>query len=95
MALINDHYFKLKAGYLFPEIARRVREFSDQNPEKSRSLIRCGIGDVTEPLPLATVEAMHRAVDELSNRDTFRGYGPKVMNFFGAQLRKMITARAE
>ena len=77
MAFINDHYLKLKAGYLFPEIARRVRQFSDEYPDKAKSLIRCGIGDVTEPLPHAAVEAMHRAVDELAHRETFRGYGPE------------------
>jgi LL-diaminopimelate aminotransferase len=77
MAFINEHYLKLKAGYLFPEIARRVRQFSDEYPDKAKSLIRCGIGDVTEPLPHAAVEAMHRAVDELAHRETFRGYGPE------------------
>jgi LL-diaminopimelate aminotransferase len=77
MAYLNDHYFKLKAGYLFPEIARRVKEFREENPEKSKNAIRCGIGDVTEPLPAAAVEAMHRAVDELSRRESFRGYGPE------------------
>jgi LL-diaminopimelate aminotransferase len=77
MAYINEHYFKLKTGYLFPEIARRVRLFSEENPEKGKSLVRCGIGDVTEPLPTAVVEAMHHAIDELAHRDTFRGYGPE------------------
>lgn len=77
MACINDHYFKLKSGYLFPEIARRVRAFSDAHPELSGALIRCGIGDVTEPLPGAAIQAMHQAVDELGHRDTFRGYGPE------------------
>ncbi len=75
MAYLNDHYLKLQAGYLFPEIARRVREFCDANPEAAKRLIRCGIGDVTEPLPPAVIAAMHHAVDELSVRETFRGYG--------------------
>lgn len=75
MAYLNDNYLKLQAGYLFPEIARRVREFCDANPDAARRLIRCGIGDVTEPLPPAVIDAMHRAVDELSIRETFRGYG--------------------
>ncbi|HEX8076525.1 MAG TPA: aminotransferase class I/II-fold pyridoxal phosphate-dependent enzyme, partial [Chthoniobacterales bacterium] len=75
MAYLNDNYLKLQAGYLFPEIARRVREFCDANPEAARRLIRCGIGDVTEPLPPAVIAAMHHAVDELSVRETFRGYG--------------------
>jgi len=75
MAFLNDNYLKLQAGYLFPEIARRVREFSEANPDAAARLIRCGIGDVTEPLPAAVIAAMHRAVDELSARETFRGYG--------------------
>ena len=75
MAYLNVNYLKLQAGYLFPEIARRVREFCAANPEAARRLIRCGIGDVTEPLPPAVIAAMHRAVDELSVRETFRGYG--------------------
>ncbi|MCA1658958.1 MAG: LL-diaminopimelate aminotransferase [Verrucomicrobiaceae bacterium] len=75
MAYLNDNYLKLQAGYLFPEIARRVREFGAANPDAAQRLIRCGIGDVTEPLPPAVITAMHRAVDELSVRETFRGYG--------------------
>ena len=77
MARINDNFLKLKAGYLFPEIGRRVAAFTDANPEGAAKLIKCGIGDVTEPLPEAVREAMHAAVDELGNRDTFRGYGPE------------------
>ena len=75
MAYLNDNYLKLQAGYLFPEIARRVREFCEANPAAAKRLIRCGIGDVTEPLPAAVIAAMHHAVDELSVRETFRGYG--------------------
>jgi LL-diaminopimelate aminotransferase len=77
MAYLNENYLKLQAGYLFPEIARRVREFCDKNPEAAKRLIRCGIGDVTEPLPRAAIEAMKRAVEELGHRETFRGYGPE------------------
>jgi LL-diaminopimelate aminotransferase len=77
MAYLNENYLKLQAGYLFPEIARRVREFCENNPQAAKRLIRCGIGDVTEPLPQAAVEAMRRAVDELGKRETFRGYGPE------------------
>jgi LL-diaminopimelate aminotransferase len=75
VAFLNDNYLKLQAGYLFPEIGRRVQEFCNANPDAAKRLIRCGIGDVTEPLPPAVVAAMHRAVDELSVRETFRGYG--------------------
>jgi LL-diaminopimelate aminotransferase len=77
MAQLNDHYLKLKAGYLFPEIARRVKAFCDAHPEAAQRLIRCGIGDVTEPLPPAVVTALHRAVDEMADRSTFKGYGPE------------------
>ena len=75
MAKLNNHYLKLKAGYLFPEIARRVNLFTDNNPDGAKQIIRCGIGDVTEPLPLAAREAMKAAIDELGNRETFKGYG--------------------
>ena len=77
MAFINENYLKLKAGYLFPEIARRVKAFTDANPEGAKRLIRCGIGDVTEALPEACRYAMHTAVDELAERASFRGYGPE------------------
>ncbi|HEX8523712.1 MAG TPA: LL-diaminopimelate aminotransferase [Tepidisphaeraceae bacterium] len=75
MPQINDNYLKLKAGYLFPEIRRRVKVFAEENPHAK--IIRMGIGDVTEPLPQACVEAMHNAVDDLSRRETFHGYGPE------------------
>src|SRR3954468_11065891 len=77
MALLNDHYLKLKAGYLFPEIGRRVTAFCAANPEAAKRLIRCGIGDVTEPLPEAVRNAMHKAIDDMGARETFRGYGPE------------------
>ena len=75
MATINDNYLKLKAGYLFPEIARRVKAFAEENPDAK--LIKLGIGDVTEPLPEACREAMKKAVEELGDRATFKGYGPE------------------
>ncbi len=75
MARLNEHYAKLPASYLFPEIGRRVRAYSAANPDAK--VIRLGIGDVTEPLAPAIVEAMHGAVDEMGRRDTFRGYGPE------------------
>ncbi|QDT30750.1 LL-diaminopimelate aminotransferase [Gimesia panareensis] len=75
MALINDNYLKLKAGYLFPEIGRRVGKFCEENPEAA--VIKLGIGDVTEPLPAAIREAMHKAVDEMGDPTTFHGYGPE------------------
>jgi len=75
MVQVNGNYLKLKAGYLFPEIARRVKAFSEANP--TAPIIRLGIGDVTEPLPEACRTAMKAAVDELGTRDGFRGYGPE------------------
>jgi LL-diaminopimelate aminotransferase len=75
MATINDNYLKLKAGYLFPEIARRVSVFAETNPEAK--IIRLGIGDVTEPLPEACRTAMIKAVEDMGNREDFKGYGPE------------------
>ncbi|HAN75333.1 MAG TPA: LL-diaminopimelate aminotransferase [Planktothrix sp. UBA8407] len=75
MATLNDNYLKLKAGYLFPEIARRVNAFAEANPDAE--IIRLGIGDVTEPLPQACRNAMVQAVEDMGNRDTFKGYGPE------------------
>lgn len=77
MAFINENYLKLQAGYLFPEISRRVKAFADAKPEVASRIIRCGIGDVTEPLPAACIAALHKAVDEMAVRETFRGYGPE------------------
>jgi LL-diaminopimelate aminotransferase len=73
MPQINDNYLKLKAGYLFPEIGRRVKAFAAEHP--AAKIIRMGIGDVTEPLVPAIIAAMHKAVDEMANRATFKGYG--------------------
>ncbi|MCA8986590.1 MAG: LL-diaminopimelate aminotransferase [Planctomycetaceae bacterium] len=75
MVSLNENFLKLKAGYLFPEIGRRVSTFAKENP--SAKIIRLGIGDVTEPLPPAIIAAMHAATDEMASRETFRGYGPE------------------
>lgn len=77
MATLNSNYLKLKAGYLFPEIARRVKAFTEANPDAASRMIRCGIGDVTEPLPLAVREAMHAAIDDMGTHGGFHGYGPE------------------
>ncbi len=75
MALINENYLKLQAGYLFPEIGRRVSEFMAANPEKK--VIKMGIGDVTQPLAPSIIKAFHEGVEEMANGSTFRGYGPE------------------
>ncbi|NEO54197.1 MAG: LL-diaminopimelate aminotransferase [Okeania sp. SIO3B5] len=75
MATINNNYLKLKAGYLFPEIARRVNTFAEAHPEAK--IIKLGIGDVTEPLPAACRQAIIKAVEEMGDRSTFKGYGPE------------------
>ncbi|GAP95685.1 LL-diaminopimelate aminotransferase [Leptolyngbya sp. NIES-2104] len=75
MATVNDNYLKLKAGYLFPEIARRVNAFAQLNPDAP--IIRLGIGDVTEPLPQACRTAMIQAIEDMGDRSLFKGYGPE------------------
>ena len=75
MAFINDNYLKLKAGYLFPEIGRRVKEFTQSHPDKK--VIRMGIGDVTRPLTPAVVKAFHEGVTDMADVNTFKGYGPE------------------
>ena len=71
MVQVNENYLKLKAGYLFPEIAKRVKIYSETN--KSAEIIKLGIGDVTEPLPRACIEAMGKALDDMGTTDGFRG----------------------
>jgi LL-diaminopimelate aminotransferase len=75
MIRINEHYLKLKASYLFADITKRVNAYTAANPDKP--LIRLGIGDVTEPLPEVCVAALHEGADEMSKRETFKGYGPE------------------
>ena len=75
MIRINENYTKLKASYLFSDIAKRVSAYVAANP--SKPVIRLGIGDVTEPLPAVCVEALHAATDEMAKRATFKGYGPE------------------
>lgn len=77
MAFVNENFSKLSKNYLFAEIARRVETYRKENPDKGAGVIRCGIGDVTEPLPGACIKALHKAVDEMAVRETFRGYGPE------------------
>ncbi len=75
MALVNEHYLKLPGSYLFSDIAKKVNMFKVTHP--GTELIRLGIGDVTRPLPEACIRAMHKAVDDMAQAETFRGYGPE------------------
>ena len=75
MALINEHFLKLQENYFFSDIEKKINAFRVTHPEKK--LLRIGRGDVSSPLPPACVEAMHRALDEMSREETFRGYGPE------------------
>lgn len=75
MIRINENYTKLKASYLFSDIAKRVAAYQQAHPDKP--IIRLGIGDVTEPLPQVCIEGLHAGADELSKRATFKGYGPE------------------
>src|SRR5687768_2980993 len=75
MAKINSNYQKLQAGYLFPEIGKRVRAYAAENP--GAKIIRLGIGDVVLPLPAPILEAMQQGVAEMGKAETFKGYGPE------------------
>jgi len=75
MATINENFLKLQAGYLFPEISRRVRSFQAENPDAK--IISLGIGDVTQPLAPAVISAMKKALDDMGTEASFRGYGPE------------------
>lgn len=75
MALVNEQFLKLSESYLFSEITKKVNAFKVIHPEAK--VIRLGIGDVTLPLPEAVIDALHKAVDEMSVSETFRGYGPE------------------
>lgn len=86
MARINENYKKLQAGYLFPEIARRTREFQERNP--GVELVKLGIGDTTLPLAQSVIERLHKTVDELANEKTYHGYGVEQGN---QDLRKALA----
>ena len=75
MALVNEHFLKLPGNYLFADIAKRVNAFKVSHPKVK--VISLGIGDVTRPLAPVVIEAMHKAVEEMANKATFRGYGPE------------------
>ena len=75
MALVNEHFLKLQSNYLFSDIAKKGNSFKITHPKQK--IIRMGIGDVTQPLAPAVIEAMHKAVDEMASKETFHGYGPE------------------
>lgn len=75
MALVNEHYLKLQKNYLFADIAKKVKAYKISHPKAN--VISLGIGDVTQPLAPAVIEAMHKAVDDMAKRETFHGYGPE------------------
>ena len=86
MAKINENFKDLKESYLFSTIAKKVAEFQKENPDKK--IIKLGIGDVTRPIPKACVKAMEKAIQEMADSTTFKGYGPEQGYDF---LRKAIV----
>ena len=75
MIKINENFLELQDNYLFATIAKKVAEYSKENPDKK--IIKLGIGDVTRPIPETIREAMKKATDEFKSQETFRGYGPE------------------
>ena len=88
MSQVNENYLKLPGSYLFSTIAKKVNAYAEAHPEET--IIRLGIGDVTQPLPPAVIEALHKAVDEMGNASTFHGYAPDLGYEF---LRKAIAEK--
>lgn len=86
MAKVNENFLKLPGSYLFTNIAKKVSQFSEKNPDKK--IIKMGIGDVTRPLCPAVIEAMHKAVEEMGTFEGFHGYGPEQGYEF---LRRLIA----
>ena len=78
MFTINENYLKLPGSYLFSDIARRIAAYQEANPDKE--ILRLGIGDVTQPLAPAIIEALHEAVEEMAHADTFHGYAPAMIS---------------
>ena len=88
MFRVNENYLKLPGSYLFSTIAKKVNAYAEAHPEET--IIRLGIGDVTQPLPPAVIEALHKAVDEMGNASTFHGYAPDLGYEF---LRKAVAEK--
>ena len=94
MFKVNDNYQKLPGSYLFSTIAKKVSAFSQANPDKN--IIRLGIGDVTQPIAPAIIDAMHKAVDEMGDAATFHGYAPDLgYEFREVRSRKMIIRQED
>ena len=77
MPKLNENYLNVQDSYLFAEIARRVKVYEENHPDKAGNIIRLGIGDVTRPLTKSAIEGLHKAVDEQAASETFKGYGPE------------------
>ena len=88
MFKVNDNYLKLPGSYLFSTIAKKVNAFTAANPQAE--IIRLGIGDVTQPIAPAVIEALHKAVDEQSTTEGFKGYAPDLGYAF---LRETIAKK--
>ena len=84
---LNANYLNLKDSYLFSTVARKVREFQATNPDKK--VYKLSIGDVTLPLAPAVIDAMHKAVDDMAKKETFKGYGPELgYDFLREEIQK-------
>ena len=77
MAKVNENYLKLPGSYLFSTVAKKAAAYTEANPDKE--VIKMSIGDVTKPLAPAVIQAMHKAVDEMADEATFRGYPKRIM----------------
>ena len=94
MILVNENYLKLQDSYLFSTIAKKVAEFTEENPDKR--IIKLGIGDVTLPIAKVVGEAINKATEEMLHKETFRGYGPEQgYDFLREKLWNSITKKEE
>ena len=93
MFTVNENFQKLPGSYLFSTIGKKVSAYQEANPDKN--IIRLGIGDVTQPLAPAIIEALHKAVDEMGNADTFRGYAPDLGYEFLRKALLIMTTKQE
>ena len=93
MVTVNQNYLKLPGSYLFSNIAKKVSAYKEANPEFKDSVISLGIGDVTQPLAPAIIDALHKSVDEMAHAETFHGYAPDLgYEFLEVPLQKMIIS---